>query len=119
MADFGTLDFSVSLKPTSAFPLDARCYFTSLTEAAAAAATAEEAGSTNSIYFIGEMLMVYENGLVTWYYIKPDKTLGQFGASEQVDIEVVDAMIEGNMNPITSNAVYKVVGNIHEVLLTI
>ena len=33
MAEFGKLNFSVSFNPTSAFPLDARCYFETLTAA--------------------------------------------------------------------------------------
>ena len=47
MANFGQLNFAVSFNPTTAFPLDARSYFDSLSEAQAAAATAEEVGSSN------------------------------------------------------------------------
>ena len=75
MADFGKLNFSVSFNPTSAFPLDARCYFESLTLAQAAAAKAEAAGSTNTVYYIGQKLLVVESGKATWYTIQPDKTL--------------------------------------------
>ena len=75
MADFGKLNYSVSLKPTSAFPLDARCYFESLADAESAAAKAEEAGSTNTIYYYGQKLVVVEGGVATWYTIQPDKTL--------------------------------------------
>ena len=38
--NFGKLNFSTSFNPTSAFPIDARQYFESLTSAQAAAATA-------------------------------------------------------------------------------
>ena len=41
-----TLNFSVSFKPTSAFPLDARSMFGSYAAAAAAAATAVNAGGS-------------------------------------------------------------------------
>lgn len=75
MSDFGKLNWSVSLKPTSAFPIDARCYFDSLVKAEAAAATAEEVGSTNTIYYYGQKLVVVENNVATWYTIQPDKTL--------------------------------------------
>ena len=75
MANFGKLDFNISLKPTSAFPLDARCYFESYDDALAAAETAEEAGSTNTIYYFGQKLLVVENGTATWYTIQPDNTL--------------------------------------------
>lgn len=80
MADFGKLNFSVALNPTSAFPLDARCYFTSLEKAQAAAATAEEVGSTNTVYYFGQKLLVYENDTVTWYTIQPDGSLLADGA---------------------------------------
>ena len=40
MADFGKLNFAVSFNPQTAFPLDARYYFSSLSAAEAAAATA-------------------------------------------------------------------------------
>lgn len=70
MADFGKLNFSTSFNPTSAFPLDARCYFKSLELAEAAAATAEEVGSTNTQYYFGQKILVSENEVETWYMIK-------------------------------------------------
>lgn len=75
MADFGKLNYSVSLRPTSAFPLDARCYFESLAEAQAAALTSEEVGSTNTVYYYGQKVVVVADGFATWYTIQPDKTL--------------------------------------------
>lgn len=75
MADYGKLNFSVAFDPTSAFPLDARSYFTSLTDAEAAAQTAEEAGSKNTVYYYGQKILVYENGVASWYKITPSKTL--------------------------------------------
>ena len=102
MSDFGKLNFSVSFNPTSAFPLDARCYFESLSQAQAAAATAEEAGSTNTVYYIGQKLLVVADGEATWYTIQPDKTLladgtgnsgsgepGQDGFSPEVSVEEI------------------------------
>ena len=75
MADFGKLNFSVSFNPTSAFPLDARCYFNSLASAEAAAATAEEAGGTNTVYYYGMRLFVDDGETTTWYTIQRDNTL--------------------------------------------
>lgn len=82
MADFGKLNFSVAFNPTSAFPLDARCYFESLAAAEAAAAKAEGAGSTNTVYYIGQKLLVVENNTATWYTIQPDKSLLKDGTGE-------------------------------------
>ena len=76
-----TLNFSVAFAPTSAFPLDSRSMFGSYQAAAAAAATAENAGSTNTKYYIGQMLTVFENDIVSHYSIQADKTLKAIGAA--------------------------------------
>lgn len=78
--DYGKLNISTSFAPTSAFPLDSRCYFESLALAQAAAATAEEVGSTNSVYYYGEVISVVENGAADLYIITPSKTLQKVGA---------------------------------------
>lgn len=76
---FGKLNFSTSLKPTSAFPLDARTYFDSLEKAQLAASSAKPVGSTESIYYIGQTLTVVEGDLATLYVIQPDLSLEQVG----------------------------------------
>lgn len=81
--NFGKLDFSVSFNPTSAFPLDARSYFESLESANAAAATAEEVGSKNTIYYYGQTIVVVENNLATLYIIQPDKSLAPVGSTTE------------------------------------
>lgn len=79
--NFGKLNFSTSFNPTSAFPIDARQYFESLTSAQAAAATAVEAGSADSVYYFGMPLVVVESGVATLYVIQPDKTLAAAGSA--------------------------------------
>lgn len=79
--NFGKLNFSTSFNPTSAFPIDARQYFESLTSAQAAAATAVEAGSADSVYYFGMPLVVVEDGVATLYVIQPDKTLAAAGSA--------------------------------------
>lgn len=66
------LDFNVALKPSSAFPLDPRTMFGSLAEAKAAAATASDAGATDTIYYFGQTVTVYENNVAKTYLIQPD-----------------------------------------------
>lgn len=80
MAEFGKLDFAVSLNPTSGFPMDARTYFTSYDEAVSAAATAEEVGSTNTKYYYGMRITVVQNGVAKHYTITPSKTLQEDGS---------------------------------------
>lgn len=91
--DFGKLNFSTAFNPTSAFPLDARCYFTSLEAAQAAAAKAEPVGSTNTVYYYGQKILVYENDTVTWYTIQPGGTLLAEGSGEVV--ETVSLLVDG------------------------
>lgn len=87
--DFGKLNFSVSFNPTSAFPIDARSYFESYADAVAAAATAVPVGSSDSIYYYGQSLVVVENSKASFYIIQPDKTLsGIEGASGSSSITV-------------------------------
>lgn len=80
MAEFGKLNFSTALNPTSAFPLDARSYFESLEAAQLAAQSAREAGSTESVYYYGQHICVVEGGAATLYVIQPDGTLKAAGS---------------------------------------
>lgn len=136
MAEFGKLNFSVAFNPTSAFPLDARCYFNSLALAKAAAATAETAGSTNTAYYIGQKLLVDDGTTAKWYTIQPDKTLledgtgGSGGTSFTTDetltlengvlkVNTTNDVAADNTRPITSAGVFTQVGNIEVLLKTI
>lgn len=135
MADFGKLNFSTSFKPTSAFPLDARCYFESLELAKTAAATAEEAGSKNTIYHYGMKLLVDDGTTTKWYTIQRNRTLLEEGSGGGISFETdatltlgedgilrvntTNAVEEDNTLPITSAAVHATVGNISALLDTI
>lgn len=85
MANFGTLDFAVSFKPLTAFPLDARYYFSSKSEADAAAAASVEVGSSEGTYFIGETVVVNDGNNATLYVIQPNKTLRALAAGGSVE----------------------------------
>ena len=76
-----TLNFAVAFKPTTAFPLDARSMFGSYSAAEAAAASAKNAGSSESIYYFGQILTVFENDVATHYSIQGDNTLKEVGTS--------------------------------------
>ena len=92
--DYGKLNFSTSFKPTSAFPLNANCYFESLAEAQAAAATAEEVGSSNTVYHFGQEIAVVESGVATLYMIQPDKTLKEVGKVSTGDDKTISVINE-------------------------
>lgn len=137
MADFGKLNFSTAFNPTSAFPLDARCYFTSYALAEAAAAKAENVGSTNTVYYVGQKLLVDDGATAKWYTIQPNKTLledGTGGSSGGTSFTTDETLsLENgvlsvnraeepdpdNTLPITAAAVYATVGNIETLLGTI
>ena len=82
--DFGKLNFSTSFNPTSAFPIDARSYFESYVDAVNAAASAKPAGSTESVYYYGQTLVVVEANHANFYIIQPDNTLSEVGRSSDL-----------------------------------
>lgn len=86
------LDFQKAFKPAGAFPLDARSMFGTKTAADAAAASAVLAGSADqskSSYYIGQMVTVFENDVVTHYTIEPNKTLKEVGKSIATDNKTI------------------------------
>ncbi len=98
MADFGKMNFSVSFNPTSAFPLDARYYFSTLTAAQEAAGAAVEVGSSDGTYFIGQNLVVVEESKATLYVIQPDKSLKEVGSTPVGDDKSITVSPEGTIS---------------------
>lgn len=108
--NFGKLNFSTSFNPTSAFPIDARTYFESLVSAQEAAATAEEAGSANTTYYYGQILVVNEGGSVAAYQITPAKTLQKLAATtpsgdlahDVLELQGKVSALEGNVSTLSN-----------------
>lgn len=73
------LNFSVPFAMTAALPLDYNAYFDNLVEAQAAALTAGEIGSTDTVYYYGQTLVVVTSSSANLYVIQPDKTLKFIG----------------------------------------
>ena len=76
------LGWSNAFNPDGAFPLDLSCWFGSLEEAQAAAATAVEFGSSASKYHFGKQLYVFDGTECKTYLIQGDKTLKEIGAND-------------------------------------
>lgn len=96
--DFGKLDFAVSFKRLTAFPLDAVSYFESLADAQAAAASAKPAGSAESIHYFGEWVCVVENNVASTYQIQPDGTLSSIGGgSIKIDTSLFETDADGKL----------------------
>ena len=86
--DFGKLNFAVGFNRTSAFPLDANSYFESYTDAVAAPASAAVVGSSDSAYYIGQLIIVKDENNFGLYQISATKTLVKFGqASSEADLQ--------------------------------
>jgi hypothetical protein len=79
--NFGRISRSAAFDPTTAFPLDVRSYFESYDAAEAAAASAQEVGSSATVYYYGQILAVVENNKATLYIIQPNKTLSPIEGS--------------------------------------
>lgn len=97
MAEFGKLNFAVAFNPQTAFPLDARYYFDSLSAAQTAAQGAVEVGSASGTYFFGQTVVVVESEVATLYVIQPDQTLQPVGSTVLGDgksITVVDGQVQ-------------------------
>lgn len=97
MAEFGKLNFAVAFNPQTAFPLDARYYFDSLSAAQTAAEGAVEVGSASGTYFFGQTVVVVESSIATLYVIQPDKTLKPVGSTVLGDgksITVVEGKVQ-------------------------
>ena len=93
MKTFGKANFPVAFRPTSAFPLDARCVFADLASAEAAAATAEEIGSTNTVYHYGMQLLVSDDNGDTWYTIQRNGTLRAVTPADEYINKLIDDYI--------------------------
>ena len=97
MAEFGKLNFAVAFNPQTAFPLDARYYFDSLSAAQTAAEGAVEVGSASGTYFFGQTVVVVESSVATLYVIQPDQTLQPVGSTVLGDgksITVVEGKVQ-------------------------
>lgn len=86
-------------KDVTAFPLDKRCYFTSLDAAKEAATTATDVNDPSSIYCYGMKLLVDDGVNTTWYVIQRDGSLleeGYGACSGRVNATVEDGVLKLN-----------------------
>lgn len=73
------LNFSVPFAMTAALPVEYNAYFSTFADAQAAAATADVPGSTTTVYYYGQKIVVVGNTEAKLYIIQPDKTLKEAG----------------------------------------
>ena len=91
--EFGKLNFAVGFNRTSAFPLDANSYFESYAAAAAAVKGAAEVGSSDSAYYLGQLIIINDKtedankgiGLYQITGVAGSATLTPFGKATTAD----------------------------------
>lgn len=98
--EFGKLNFAVGFNRTSAFPLDANSYFENYDSAVTAAAGAAEVGSSDSAYYVGQLIIVKDTTKgVGLYQIGADKKLVKFGQASSADELTTDLnTLKGRFN---------------------
>ena len=98
--EFGKLNFAVGFNRTSAFPLDANSYFENYDAAVTAAAGAAEVGSSDSAYYVGQLIIVKDTAKgVGLYQISASKELVKFGQASSADELTTDlATLKGRFN---------------------
>lgn len=74
------LNFSVPFAMTAALPVEYNAYFESYEAAVAAAATADVPGSSTTVYYYGQKIVVVTADSADLYIIQPDKTLKAAGS---------------------------------------
>lgn len=91
--EFGKLNFAVGFNRTSAFPLDANSYFENYAAAEAAVRGAAEVGSSDSAYYLGQLIIVNDKtadaskgiGLYQITGVAGSATLTPFGKATTAD----------------------------------
>lgn len=79
------LNFSVPLAMTAALPVEYNAYFDDYDKAVAAALTAEVPGSSNTVYYYGQKIVVITSSSADLYLIQPDNTLRLIGSTGSGD----------------------------------
>lgn len=112
------LNFSVPFAMTAALPVEYNAYFSSYEDALAAAQTAEAPGSSNTVYYYGQKVVVVGDTSADLYIIQPDQTLkvaGGDGDKEFVFTQSVASAtweIQHDMNKYPAVTVVDTGGNV-------
>lgn len=95
------LGWSNSFDRNAAYPLDIKQYFGSVADAEAAAKTAVEVGSSDSAYFYGMQLFVFDGTSTHTYLIQGDNTLKELAASDETVMYWVNSTERVNLQTLT------------------
>lgn len=114
------LNFSVPFAMTAALPVEYNAYFDDYDKAVAAALTAEAPGSSNTVYYYGQKIIVITASSADLYMIQPDNTLKLVGSDSGGDKEFVFTQavasdvwrIQHNLNKCPSVSIVDSGGNV-------
>lgn len=98
MANFNSIDRAAAINPKSAFPLDARSYFENKTleEVTEIIKGAKEAGSTESVYYIGQIITIVNNGISNAYQITPNDISSTTGEVQSCKLKNLGGVENGD-----------------------
>ena len=90
------LDWAMSFQRTGTFPLDRSSMFASLTDAQKyAKGDGSDSRALGGTSYVGQVISVYENDVVTVYKINADRSLGEVGKATNGDEKSIHLTDEG------------------------
>ena len=90
------LDWAMSFQRTGKFPLDRSSMFASVADATAyAKGDGSDARALGGTSYVGQVITVFENDVVTVYKINADRTLGEVGKATSGDEKSIHLTDEG------------------------
>lgn len=92
----GKLDWAMPFQRTGKFPLDRSSIFSSYADAVLYAAGGADARGLGGTSYVGQLIVVFENDVVTAYKINADRTIEALTSSSGVDAEILDLQTQLN-----------------------
>ena len=90
------LDWAMPFQRTGKFPLDRSSIFSSYADAVLYAAGGADARGLGGTSYVGQLIVVFENDVVTAYKINADRTIEALTSSSGVDAEILDLQTQLN-----------------------
>lgn len=118
IANLPKLNFSVPFAMTAALPVEYNAYFSSYEDALAAVQTAEAPGSSNTVYYYGQKVVVVGDTSADLYIIQPDQTLKATGGGSDKEFVFTQSVasatweIQHDMNKYPAVTVVDTGGNV-------
>ena len=86
----GKLDWAMPFQRTGKFPLDRSCMFSSYNDAVLYASGGADTRGLGGTSYVGQLIVVFENDVVTVYKINADRTIEALTSESGVNADVLD-----------------------------